>query len=143
MTSAEFVRELLPLVQARLQLAPELEGVFVSLLPDEDADFPAVALLRGRVRSDVARLAHGGPLLESVTVPGIVFTNGGTADEAADLALAIILEIQRQLTETPPQVGDSTLDAMVSRYEWLPAASDRGGYDCSCEFDITYRSDLA
>lgn len=142
MTSSAFVAAIKTQMAARLAGVPALSGVTVLTVPDQEIDFPVLVILRGRVIANPRYIAQSMPLVEDVTVPGIVLTNGSTIEEASAQALAVVAEIVGELRSNPPVVGDQTLIAQVPRIEWLPAPSDRGGWDCSCEYDITYSADL-
>lgn len=141
MTSGQFVADLLTKLQTRWATGP-YQNVETYLVPSEDMNYPVVVLLRGRVFSDVSRMAHRVPKREVVSVPGLIVTNAVEVDDASNLALNLVAEIDDELNTNPPAVGDVTLDAMVTRIGWIPVPSDRGGWDVSCEYDITYSSGL-
>ncbi len=138
MTSAAFVAALKPLLEARAGLA----GVSVNIVEPEYIESPAIVLIRNRVPHEINYVAMGLERTENVTVPGFVRTYKPTIQEAADQALAIISEIGIQVRDAPPQVGEQTQIANVARLAWLPVASDKGGWLCDAEYDLTYTSDL-
>ncbi len=138
MTSAEFVAELKPLLEAR----PALSGVTVHLTEPELPAAPMIVLVRGRVRNEVTWETMGPQRVDTVTVPGRVWTAAATMQAAADQAMLIISQIGLQVVASPPSVGTQTRKANVDSLGWLPLPSDKGGWFCDAEFDIGYESDL-
>ncbi len=138
MTSAEFVAELKPLLEARAGLA----GVAVHLAWPEAILSPAIVLIRAPVQHEVEWTAMGPKRSEEVTVPGHVRAYADTMQAAADQAATIIREIGLQVTVAPPSVGEQTLKAELSRYEWSPLLSDKGGHVAAVDYEITYLTDL-
>ena len=138
MTSAEFITKLRPLLAARAGLA----GVAIHDAWTRDVASPAIVLVRARVRHDISWQAMGPQRWDMVTIPGLVVTTADTVQAAADAALDICAEIGLQLKTAPPSVGAQTLMASLETIGWLPYPSDKGGWTCDTEFDITYKSNI-
>lgn len=139
MTSAEFVSELKPLLEARAGLA----GVTVHLTDTADVTAPAIVLIRSRVQHDINWVAMGPEREDEVTIPGYVVTKSDVMQTAANQAAAICTEIGTQVMDAPPQVGAQTLKAELSSIAWVPFPADKGGWQVDCEFDLTFTADLA
>jgi hypothetical protein len=138
MTSAEFVTELKTLLEQRAGLV----GVNVHLTETADVAAPAIVLVRGRVNSEIVWETMGPERREDATVPGRVWTTAATMPAAVDQAMAIMAEIATQVVDAPPPVGLQTRMANLQSVAWLPFQSDKGGWFCDAEFDISYQSDL-
>ncbi len=138
MTSAEFVAELKPLLEARAALV----GVAVHLTEPEEPLAPMIVLIRGRVTHEIEWETMGPQRVDAVTVPGRVWTAAATMQAAADQAATIIREIGLQVVASPPAVGTQTRKANVDSLGWLPLHSDKGDWFCDAEFAIGYESDL-
>lgn len=142
MTSGQFIAALTADLQPALRQVEGLEQVTVHVVEGEDTKAPAVVLIRARVNADIEYAAMGPVRTDTVTVPGFVRSYSTTLQDAVDEALAIVDAVGGYLRDTPPTVGDNTLDAMVNRLGWVPFPSDKGGWFVDCEYDIEYTADI-
>lgn len=138
MTSASFVADLKTLLAAR----PALAAVTIHDAWTRDVSSPAIVLVRARVRHDIDWTAMGPIRWDNVTIPGLVVTSAVEIEDAAAEAETILAEIATQLLSAPPTVGAQTLKANLQTVGWLPYPSDKGGWMCDTEYDITYSANL-
>lgn len=139
MTSAEFVGELKPLLEARAGLA----NVAVHLTEPDEPKAPMVVLIANRVEHEIDWETMGPRRRDDATIPGRIWTHADTMQAAADAAFAIAAELATQVVDSPPSVGAQTRQANVATVNWLPQFDDEGGVFCDMNYTIVYQADLA
>lgn len=142
MTSPAFLTALQAQLRTRFAAIPDLAGVPVELYRGGTVSTPVVVLIRGRVEHGLTPNAMARVRREEVRVPALVGTHGDL-DAAVALAGRIIGEIELELRDNCPQVGNTALAATsgaVERIAWAPLVNDKGGVVVDNEFDITYQA---
>jgi hypothetical protein len=144
-TAAAFVVSL----RTKLLARSGLSGVNVYLVAPVDTDQAEfILLLRGRVSGEQDWAALGRLRREdSYSIPCLIRVRKtiGTADEqtifqsAMDRAAALLDEVVLQVRDSPPAVGDQTVEARVAEIVYVPLVEPEA-WLVDCEFNVAYRA---
>lgn len=150
---ADFLAAMKTQMQTRLAANPDLSGVSVQLVPPDAENLPLgdfLYLVAGKIadESQLATASRQRRRDERVRIPGIV--EGYAVDRqggdqafqpAFTRAVAILDELQLELRDNLPQVGQQSRSGIVSNVTWTPApVADAGGWSVRGDFELTYSS---
>jgi len=151
-TVPDFIAALKVSMVARLAANPDLSTVQVQLVPPAVEELPLgnfLYLISGPIVDDskLATASRTRRRDELVRIPGLVegyeVTRSG-GDEAFQpafaRAVAILTELQFEVRDNLPQVGQQTRSGIVSNVKWTPAPVDKGGWSVRGNFELTYSS---
>jgi hypothetical protein len=144
-TAAAFVVSL----RTKLQARSALSGVNIYLVAPIDTDQTEfILLLRGRIVGSQDWAALGRLRREDeYSIPGVIRVRQtiGAADEqtvfqaAMDRAATLLDEVVLQVRDSPPAVGDQTIEAHVAQIVYVPMVEPEA-WLVDCEFNVTYRA---
>lgn len=148
-TVASFVLALKAGFQAHLLTVPEFADSKVYLVhPGKDVVLKDdCVLIRARIHGDQEYVNNVRKRDEKPEIPGFVQAYGThPSDTEAAFELALVKahrflgELITYLRDNTPMVGQQTLTAKVTSYDYLPSPADEGGWFCRVEYTVGYEA---
>ncbi len=150
-TAAAFIVALKASLETRFAGIPAMQSVRLFIVqPDDISATESVVLVANEILGTQVYAAMGRRRRDDEwRIPGFVQTYGTDPNaseafrKAIERAAVIIGEIEAQLRDSPPMVGDTLKGALLEEVSFQPFVSEKGGWICRGNFTTAHSARVA